>query len=297
MLVTSMQSAILRAVRRATAAALCVISAGVLGACAGPGLDHEEDLQTLSQELKNAPVLPRGAPLDGVVLIRMKAPVEPAGEDRVKHCTGQIISPNTVLTAAHCLSHSGFTGNVGQWEVMIWKQVGVNDWEFISGGSSWLNANVYVHPSSWTTIGHDVALIRHPSAWSHVAEEDSGLIMTRESHAMTAWATGFGLNASSPTAMDFQLRAGEISVTANNLDEYVYTASGSTPQICSGDSGGPLKKMLMGWGLVYGLASGTQGGDEYCGSIAYFASTYRNWEWIRDTMGTCETEWVWLNCW
>lgn len=296
MLVSSIQNVILHGVQRATAAALCVISVGALGACSGSEFDDEGNLQTVSQELKNAPVLPQGAPLDGVVLIRMNAPVEPANEDRVKHCTGQIISPNTVLTAAHCLRDSGFTGDAGQWKVTIWKYVGVNNWQSISGG--WIDADVHLHPGSSTMLSRDVALIRHPSGWSNVTAEDSAVIMRHKSSVLTAWVAGFGLYASSPTAMDYQLRAGEVSLTTNNANsQYFYTASGSMPQICSGDSGGPLKKSLMGWGLVYGVVSGTQGGDEYCGTIGFFPTTYYNWKWIRDTMGSCATEMVWLNCW
>lgn len=151
-------------------------------------------------------------------------------------CSGTIIGPRAVLTAAHCLDGGVET-------VRVWPGVGP---EFVA-----------------------TAFIMHPSFNTSTLQFDAGVVLMGEDlprppasiltsragrPGETAIIAGFGRDEASVTT---RLRAGSTTVSAANENrlETLYGLPASA--ICSGDSGGPIFLSEGGRWVVAGISSAT----------------------------------------
>ncbi len=170
-------------------------------------------------------------------------------------CTGTVVNPRTVITAAHC----------GE---------GITSVRIKTGAGNVDSNQIFVHPDYNTTGNfqdHDITVV--------VTNED---IPTRTVNILStndfvsgelAYIGGYGVNNGVN-----QTGAGVLRATTVLLDTFagdsigtVYTGEDSNGDTCNGDSGGPL---LVKRGEEWLLAGVTSNGNETCTPIdnAYYAN-------------------------
>ncbi|MET8350806.1 MULTISPECIES: trypsin-like serine protease [unclassified Micromonospora] len=207
--------------------------------------------------------------------------IEEGGEYYWYWCTGSIIAPNKVLTAAHCTADGPGTTRVLAGKDRLFDSNG----QIIPGSGyvaevsstwthpSWNIAQQYQDP--YAPILDDVSVLtlkqNLPSAYTPVALSAQG-DQSPYAAGTPAQIAGYGVTSSNDAVMDSRLRKATVPMRSNEdcaagalyrSDRMICAGSGTdtTPgsDTCGGDSGGPL--------LVNGVQVGiTDWGFEPCGS-------------------------------
>jgi len=300
-----------------TMALSVLVMAGANG-CAMPleegHLDQAELEASASKEqsIQNGEVRPSEMS-GGTVRITIEGALDPRGEPFPSEgCSGQVISRDSILLAAHCFFDSGYY--IDGWQKSVTVKAYVQHqrpgafWESLS--SSEETMKVYV-PSAYflyenddsLKIGVDVAVLRRTGGWWNTRSTDVTALATDQADRPAAlYLYGYGYY--SDTQIDYRARRGLFDTLIyypNNAFTYPgsikYTPVAGDPYSCSGDSGGPWKVLQTAGPTVSGVqfgvhSSGITAADGHCtedGSRA--AMVARNVQWIKarveEGFGSC----------
>jgi V8-like Glu-specific endopeptidase len=278
--------------RRGCWAIVAVLALG-LPACGAPLPEEVSDEQVGAQtsEIRNGTLYDGSNIWRGVVKLEFWTP-----KSGWWTCSGQVVSQQTILTAAHCiakLTHP-FDSNPGGLWVMASRP--------ISGG--WQT----VMPMTFTTVRYnpafdsvsaryDVGVVIAPSVQplQNVTSADAALLAKSTPNVIMD-ALGFGYFGDGAAEFDGKGRSTELRPTYSSVNhEYVYDApTPNSPEMCHSDSGGPLKD-----GFQYGILS-RGSGDGKCRTNARWATTKDNMSWLKANIvgpHPCLETATLLSCW
>jgi V8-like Glu-specific endopeptidase len=170
-------------------------------------------------------------------------------------CTGTLIAPRVVLTAAHCLDEQGA---LGTWEVYVGTPVGGD-----AQGGFVVVTDTAVHPA-WNRTTHefDLALLRLSDAAPVAPVPFAAAPLPASLVGATVRVVGYG--AMAPAALtDGQRR--QTTMTVSALDANVFRAVPAPGNSCEGDSGGPAFGDVGAGEQILGV---TVSGDLACSTYA-----------------------------
>lgn len=262
------------------------------GCGASVGVDgNDEATEAEVSSLKNGTLVDGGGRWAGVVKLQILT----AGSWAV--CSGQISSRTTIVTAAHCVNYPLQPYSSGNIQVIVTRQTSTGQWQTLMPQTT---AFAKYHPFYDGSAYRDVAVITLPSQLSGVVQADAVPLALNNQSGQSMWALGYGYY--DVTSDDGLGRSGQITPTYSSANhEYTFSASSTQPQICSGDSGGPLKMFSSNRWLNFGVASwfDLDRSGWKCGHSGHWASVPDNSAWLMSAIGydKCTQLLTFITCW
>ncbi|MBX2801927.1 MAG: trypsin-like serine protease [Myxococcales bacterium] len=240
-----------------------------------------------------------GAPVDKTSVVGGRQVVEGKWDDAVAivfneatvGCTGTLIGPKVVLTAAHCVEGASVRSVI----------VGTKDWT--SGEGERLEVEEIIPPDD---RNYDVALLLleerstippRPLAMECVLRdhlEDGAKVQMVGFGATRPTGNGFNseLNEAASTVLDRNCSQERVKGVPEPCNGRInpggeIIAGGNGRNVCFGDSGGPLYLKTDDGDFVVGVASRVLGipGEPVCGGIAIWVRPDAVIDWIYDNIG------------
>jgi len=178
-------------------------------------------------------------------------------------CTGTLIAPNVVLTAAHCISAKN--------NFVYFGPQYLGD----AGGATLTVAQSYQHPDYATNKDVDIGIVVLSSSSSAVTP--SAFASTAPTVNENVHVVGFG-DTASPTEPMFTKMQVDVPISAVASDYF-----NTGPAICSGDSGGPA----LANGVIAGVVSGHS--IQACGGTAGYVRVDLYAQWIQQQIDLAKT--------
>ncbi len=212
-----------------------------LAACTAPA-----SVDSVSQSIING-TTDTGDP--AVVMVLAQVP----GSMNASLCTGEIISPHVVLTAAHCVDPSQ-VGTGAQFVVFVGEQLTNTSpkSDFLTVKETHFDTNFdSMNPQNGNDVG--VVILASPSTITPVPyNRDS---MPQSMVGMAARLVGYGITSGTDTTGTTAGTRRTAPTTLAHLDNLFVGLQDGSHGICEGDSGGPAFMMFNGVERIVGVTS------------------------------------------
>ena len=226
---------------RSFLAPLWIVCLALLASCGGGG-DTDNTGKCNALELTDTATTPKivnGTPCSGLSKSPVVVVLKNFPDGRTGLCSGTMLSPNKVLTAAHCLD--------GAASIDILFNIAGDKFVYVTA-SSW-----NIHPAfSNTAFINDVGIVHSP-----VSLPVPNLpILASSAPKIGDKASIFGYGAATGGAsIDGKLRAGAMTITSVDSNKIYANFEANASNTCSGDSGGPMLLQVGGQQFIIGTTS------------------------------------------
>jgi V8-like Glu-specific endopeptidase len=176
-------------------------------------------------------------------------------------CTGELVSPHVVLTAAHCVSPQVAPAGA---TFAVFTGTNVNDTAQQSNPALWHEVKETHYDTAFNvnnlTGGHDIAVVILKQALNAPLLPINRTPLTTAQRNQPVRLIGYGVSSGSDTTGTTAGIKRQTSTTLSAFDaKFVYFYD-SAHQTCEGDSGGPSLLKIGGVETIVGVVSfGTQG--------------------------------------
>jgi len=181
-------------------------------------------------------------------------------------CTGTLVAPNVVLTAAHCIT--------AKTSFVYFGPQYLGD----AGGSTTGVSQAYQHPDYATNKSVDIGIVVLSSS---SAITPSAFASTAPTVSENVHVVGFG-DTASPSEPMFTKMQIDVPISAVASDYF-----NTGPAICSGDSGGPAFATVNNQQLIAGVVSGHS--IQACGGTAGYVRVDLYGQWIQQQIDLAKT--------